>query len=313
MNISIPPAKFSDPDVTAKGETRAHVALVQLETLWINTGTLCNIECAHCYIHSSPTDDRLSYFTLADTLIFLDEIEREELGTKEIGFTGGEPFMNPDMLAMAEAALARGHQVLILTNAMQPLMRPKIRDGLLALKSRHGTALRLRISIDHYSETLHDAERGAGAFEKTLTGLKWLAGEGFSLTIAGRTAPGESETDERAGYAALFAREGIDLDPHDPSMLIVFPEMDETTDVPEITTACWDILNVNPDNMMCATSRMVIKRKGAAGPAVVACTLLPDDPQFELGQTLKEASGPIKLNHRHCAKFCVLGGASCSG
>jgi hypothetical protein len=58
---------------------------------------------------------------------------------------------------------------------------------------------------------------------------------------------------------------------------------------------------------------MVIKRKGAAGPVVVACTLLPYDPQFELGSTLAEASRAVALNHPFCAQFCVLGGASCSG
>ena len=64
--------------------------------------------------------------------------------------------------------------------------------------------------------------------------------------------------------------------------------------------------------MMCATSRMVVKRKGADKPVVLACTLLAYEPQFELGQTLKEASRAVPLNHAHCAKFCVLGGASCS-
>ena len=63
---------------------------------------------------------------------------------------------------------------------------------------------------------------------------------------------------------------------------------------------------------MCATSRMIVKRKGAARPAVMACTLLPYDPRFELGQTLAEANGTVSLNHPHCAKFCVLGGAACS-
>ena len=58
---------------------------------------------------------------------------------------------------------------------------------------------------------------------------------------------------------------------------------------------------------------MVVKRKGAARPVVVACTLLPYDPRFELGETLAEAEGEVALNHPHCAKFCVLGGASCSG
>ena len=88
--------------------------------------------------------------------------------------------------------------------------------------------------------------------------------------------------------------------------------MDARVDVPEITEACWGILKLSPDAMMCASSRMVVKRKGETRPAVVACTLLPYDPQFELGATLAEASVDVTLNHPHCAKFCVLGGGSCS-
>jgi hypothetical protein len=57
---------------------------------------------------------------------------------------------------------------------------------------------------------------------------------------------------------------------------------------------------------------MVVKRKGADAPAVLACTLLAYDERFELGRTLAEASAPVSLNHPHCAKFCVLGGAACS-
>ncbi len=89
--------------------------------------------------------------------------------------------------------------------------------------------------------------------------------------------------------------------------------MDAGADVPEITTACWGILDVSPQAMMCASSRMVVRRKGAAAPAVLACTLLAYDQQFELGATLAEAARPVLLNHPHCARFCVLGGASCSG
>jgi uncharacterized Fe-S cluster-containing radical SAM superfamily protein len=312
--IVTPPslAKFSHPDITAKGEARASVAFRRLQTLWINTGTLCNIECAHCYIHSSPTDDRLVYISADEVISYLDEIQREGLATREIGFTGGEPFMNPDILRMVEAALARGHEALILTNAMQPMMRPRVRAGLLTLKSRFGDKLRLRVSIDHHTEALHDAERGPGSFARAMEGLRWLAAEGFALAVAGRTTSGEAEAGERAGFAALFAREGIWLDALDPALLVLFPEMDEQADVPEITTACWGILHVDPAHIMCATSRMVVKRKGEARPRVVACTLLPDDPQFEFGTTLAESFGAVKLNHRHCAKFCVLGGASCS-
>jgi hypothetical protein len=86
--------------------------------------------------------------------------------------------------------------------------------------------------------------------------------------------------------------------------------MDEN--VPEITTACWDILKKSPDDQMCATERMIVKRKGSDAPVVLPCTLLAYDTQFELGNTLKEAQTVVPLNHVFCAKFCVLGGASCS-
>jgi hypothetical protein len=209
-------------------------------------------------------------------------------------------------------ALARGHEVLVLTNAMQPMMRPRVRDGLVALKAQHGARLRLRVSIDHHQAAIHDLERGAGSFEKTIEGLIWLAREGFALAVAGRMGASTDEAAMRSGFAALFARYAIALDANHPGTLVLFPEMDEQAEVPEITTACWGILHVDPMSVMCATSRMVVKRKGEAVPHVVACTLLPDDPQFDLGVTLAESFRPVKLNHRHCAKFCVLGGASCS-
>src|SRR6185437_15108234 len=117
--------KFRDAAVTAEGEKRAAVALDGLKTLWFNTGTLCNIACEHCYIESSPRNDRLAYLSLEEMTGYLDEIARDRLPTVEIGFTGGEPFMNPDMLAMLETCLERGFRVLVLTNAMRPMQRLK--------------------------------------------------------------------------------------------------------------------------------------------------------------------------------------------
>jgi len=313
-----PKAKFSDPDVTAKGERRASVPLSGVQTLWFNTGTLCNIECENCYILSSPTNDALVYITVAEVVDYLDQIDaRRKVAAhkwpvEEIGFTGGEPFMNVDMIPMAEAALSRGYRVLILSNAMQPMMRPRVQEGLLKLVAQYGDQLTLRISLDHYTEKLHDVERGAGSYAKAMEGVRWLAENGFRLDAAGRTCWDESEDEAREGYKEMFAREGVPIDAHDPSRCILFPEMDEKVEVPEITTDCWGILNVDPKDVMCATSRMVVKRRGAEKPAVLACTLLAYDDEFELGETLKEAERPIKLNHAHCAKFCVLGGGSCT-
>ncbi len=304
--------KFDHPEITAKGEQRASVALTHPETLWFNTGTLCNITCENCYIESSPTNDRLVYLTAADVADFLDQLEDRNWNVREIGFTGGEPFMNPEMIELARLSLERGYQVLILTNAMLPMMRPSMRNGLTRLDAAHPGQLTLRVSVDHWSEALHDKERGKGAFARTLKGMDWLRDAGIRMTIAGRTMWNESDAEARAGYAALYAARGYLIDAADPGQTVLFPEMDETAPVPEITTACWSILNKDPADVMCSSSRMVVRRKGAERPAVLACTLLPYDPQFELGATLAEAERPVRLNHPHCAKFCVLGGASCS-
>jgi uncharacterized radical SAM superfamily Fe-S cluster-containing enzyme len=304
------PAKFRDPVVTAKGERRATVALHGLKTLWFNTGTLCNIACTHCYIESSPTNDRLAYLTLAEMRSYLDEIARDELPTEEIGFTGGEPFMNPDMLAMLEECLRRGLRVLVLTNAMRPMQRLKAR--LLDLNRRLGARLTIRVSLDHYTRELHEEERGADTWQPSLDGFKWLAANGFTIAVAGRMLWGEPDAAMRQGFARLFAEHGIAIDADDREQLVIFPEMDAAADVPEITAACWDILRVDPAAVMCASSRMVVKRQGALRPSVVACTLLPYDDAFDLGPTLAGAAGAVSLNHPHCAKFCVLGGGACS-
>ena len=307
------PEKFRDPEVTARGERRARVALSGLRTLWINTGTLCNIACVNCYIESSPRNDALSYISAAEVVAFLDEAEALGLPLEEIGFTGGEPFMNAALPAMLAEVLSRPRlSAIVLTNAMQPMRRHAA--ALLALRDRFGTGrLTIRVSLDHHEAAHHDVERGEGSYAKTLEGLVWLAREGFRLHVAGRaTFSGEDEATMRAGFARLFAAHAIPVNASDPVALMLFPEMDARADVPEITEACWGILHRSPESVMCASTRMVVKRKGAARPSVVACTLLPYDPQFELGATLAEASRPVALNHPHCARFCVLGGAACS-
>ncbi len=314
-------AKFEHPDITATGETRATVVLDRLETVWFNTGTLCNIACANCYIESTPTNDRLAYISAAEVADLLAEITADGHGTREIGFTGGEPFMNPEFMAMLSDALERGFDVLVLTNAMQPMQRPAIKRALLALNAKHGARLRLRVSLDHFTSELHEAERGPRTYSKTLAGIDWLNANGFAIAIAGRTCWNEPEDEERNGYAALVATRGWRIDPANPKQLMLLPEMDGSREVPEITTRCWGILDKRPSDMMCATSRMVVKRKGALKPTVLPCTLLPYEPAFEMGGTFAEAAsadkgmfakGAVKLCHPNCAKFCVLGGGSCS-
>ncbi len=310
------PRKFQNPDLTVEGRRRAFVELTDLHTLWFNTGTLCNIECRHCYVGSSPRNESLAFLTLDEVRGFLDEIAALGLATREIGFTGGEPFVNPDLIGMLRAALERGFHVLVLTNAMRPMQRPRVRRALLELadelRESRSRKLTFRVSLDHYTPELHELERGTGSWKIVLHGLAWLSDHGFRVHVAGRTRWSEDEEQMRRGYARLFAAERIPVDANDPSELVLFPEMDAAVEVPEITVDCWKILGLRPDDMMCARSRMVVRRSGSSRPAVLACTLLADDPQFELGASLADATKVVRLNHPHCAKFCVLGGGSCS-
>ena len=302
--------KFSHPDLTAKGEKRARVGLSKLETLWFNTGTLCNLACINCYIESTPKNDRLVYLSHSECVSYLDEIMENALGTKEIGITGGEPFMNPDILKIMETSLERGFKLLVLTNAMRPMM--KCADGLLRLHETYSDQMTLRVSVDHFKPELHEEERGLNSWEPMMKGLQWLSQNGFNIDVAGRTRWGESEIELRDGFAEFFTQNDIAINAQDKKQLILFPEMEESDEVPEITNACWSILDVNPADMMCSSSRMVVKHKGDEKPSVQACTLLAYDQQFNLGETIEEASKPVALNHRFCAKFCVLGGGACS-
>jgi pyruvate-formate lyase-activating enzyme len=304
------PRKFRDPYITADGEPRAQVALRALDTLWFNTGTLCNLSCRHCYIESSPRNDRLAYLSAAEVAEYLDEVERLGLDTGLIGFTGGEPFMNLEFPAMLELSLARGYRVLVLTNAMKPMH--KMKPALLRLRDRYADRMTIRVSIDHYGRQVHENERGSRSWAPTIDGLKWLAANGFAVEVASRRLSGESEMELRRGFARLFAELGVAINARDPIALTIFPEMDETADVPEITEACWGILGKSPSDVMCSASRMIVKFKGSVHPTVIACTLLPYDSRFDLGPSLAGALSAVPLNHPHCARFCVLGGGACS-
>ena len=307
----LPAAAFTDPERTLDGSERARVRLESLDTLWFNTGTLCNLTCANCYIESSPHNDALVYLDAGDIEPYLDEIDQNSLPVRTLGYTGGEPFMNPHFPAILAGGLERGFDALVLTNAMAPMQQQA--EHLLALHQRFGSRLSIRVSVDHFDPALHREERGHHAWTPMLRGLRWLSKAGLSISVAGRTRWGEEVDVLRTGYADLFAREEIRMDAFDPAALLLFPEMDPEARVPEITSACFSILGKDPGSLMCASSRMVVRRRGADRASVLACTLLPYDARFELGATLADALGEVSLNHVHCARFCVLGGGSCTG
>jgi sulfatase maturation enzyme AslB (radical SAM superfamily) len=299
--------KFNDPFITADGNKRAFIEAKKINTLWFNTGTLCNIECKNCYIESSPKNDRLVYLTFDEVKLFIEEAIDNNLKTKEIGFTGGEPFMNKDILKMVDYALEKKFKVLILSNAMKPMLNKKEE----LLKLRHPN-LTIRVSIDHYNKTKHEEVRGKGTYEVMMKGLNWLSKNSFNFALATRLLWDESENNLRQNFQEFINTYQLNLDAYSNEQLVTFAEMDEKIDTPEITTDCWGILNKDPNDIMCSWSRMVVKKKGSKKPSVIACTLLPYDEEFDLGESLTNSLQKIYLNHKHCSKFCVLGESSCS-
>ena len=299
--------KFKNPITTADGSTRAFIEAKKIKTLWFNTGTLCNIECKNCYIESSPKNDRLVYITFEEVKLFIDEAIDKNLGTKEIGFTGGEPFMNKDVLKMIEYSLSKNFKVLVLSNAMKPMLNRK--EDLLKINHQD---LTIRVSIDHYQKEKHEEIRGKNTFNVMMEGLKWLNQNNFNYALATRLLWGEQEDQLRDNFNLFIDKYNLKLDAKSKEQLVTFAEMDEKVDTPEITTACWNLLGKNPDDIMCSSSRMVVKKKTSPKPSVIACTLLPYEDEFDLGQNLTDSLKKIYLNHKHCSKFCVLGGSSCS-
>ena len=298
--------KFSNKQYTISGEKRAYVNFNGLKTLWFNTGTLCNLSCKDCYIESSPRNDRLLYLSHEDVCKYLNEIETSNINCKSIGITGGEPFMNKDIIKIISTCLNKDRELLILTNAMQPLQNKKC----MLLNFQENNNLKFRISLDHYTKEKHEKIRGKNSWDKTINGIIWLHNNNFNISIASRSLY-ENEKLLRKGYKNLFEQLNLNLDVCNNNDLVLFPEMNNLTDTPEITTACWSLLGVNPNNLMCSNSRMIVKRKENNKTHVVACTLLPYTKEYDYGEDLNNSFKTTYLNHPHCSKFCVLGGANC--
>ena len=300
-------SKFADTFKTGDGKDRAFVEPGKLKTLWFNTGTLCNLTCKNCYIESSPKNDRLQYFSFEEFKSFVNETIQNEMGTTEIGFTGGEPFMNKDIFKMIKYSLDNGFKTLVLTNAMKPMMNNK--TDLLRLNHLN---LTIRVSIDHYTKEKHEEIRGPKSWDPMIEGLKFLSENNFNYCLATRLMWNEDEATTRNNFKKFVDENNLKLNTESKIQLVTFAEMDEKQDTPEITTECWGILNKDPSEIMCSSSRMIVRKKGHEKASVIACTLLPYDEAFDMGNSLQEANKKVYLNHPHCSKFCVLGGSSCS-
>ena len=90
--------------------------LAYLDTLWLQvTGTVCNIACRHCFISCGPKVKIHDLLTVDGVQEALDQgVER---GMRSVWFTGGEPFLHPDILELMDRTLSVA-PLGILTNGM---------------------------------------------------------------------------------------------------------------------------------------------------------------------------------------------------
>ncbi len=279
------------------------VRLDSLDTLWFQVaGTVCNLQCTHCFIACSPTNHTHEMLTLPLVERYL--AEARDLGVREYYFTGGEPFLNLELFDMIAAALRQG-PVSVLTNGV--LITPRTATRLAELQAASDYSLDLRISLDGWDAETNDAIRGEGTFARILAGIRHVAGAGLGPVITVTEACAGAGTREgRARLIAFLSEVGL---PH--PRLKVMPLLRLGAEVardrgylPSETLAGLTLSEAETRELQCATSRMVTSR------GVYVCPILLDVPGARLSDTLRGAQRAFPLAHAAC-HTCHVEGLSC--
>jgi sulfatase maturation enzyme AslB (radical SAM superfamily) len=295
-----------------------------LEDLWVMQGSICDLRCRHCYTASSPSNNRLEQITSAELLPHLEAAAN--FGVQKIYFTGGEVFVNEDVLHgraerneefLSNLGLALEiAPVEILTNG-----RRYIRNhfaSLRELQMRFPGRLTLRITLESSDESEHDAIRGRTTFSQTTETVRQLGGMGFVPVITAERPLLHAQSPEqiRRSYASLFPAMSIEVNlienmlemGHQVSTMTA--EGQQVTPEVFITTKCFAVLNKTPDSLMCHFSRCIQKIDGKL--RYYPCPVIYDDERFELGCTLEESFRRVYIAHKNCYDYCMKGrGASC--
>jgi len=290
---------------TPQNDLRGYIDPHNLKELWFHTGTICNLSCPFCLEGSQPGDDRLNRISFEDAKPFIDE--GLQLGVEQFSFTGGEPFVNKDIVKILDYALEHC-PCLVLTNATQPL-KSRLDEVQSLVKKKN--ALSFRISFDYPDPQEHDAGRGEGSFHLALQTMSELYKMGFSISIARQMEEREKTEEVDSQYQEWFQKAGVPLD----TKIVRFPDFltpGSMPQVPHITEKCMTTYHTEEtrSHFMCSFSKMVMKRDGKM--RVSACTLVDDDLDYDLGENLKEAmERRVMMKHHRCYS-CFARGCSCS-
>ncbi len=280
------------------------VPLAHLDILWFQVGgTLCNLECTHCFISCGPHNRRFGFLGLETVRAALEE--SAALGVKEYYFTGGEPFLNRDLPAILELTLRHGPAT-VLTNGT--VLRDEWLARLRAAEDASPYSLEFRVSMDGFTAADNDAVRGAGTFERILAGVRKLLAHGFLpiLTVT-RTRDEQDDAALFDGFVDLLRRHG-----YPRPRVKVLPTLRIGAEVrrhrgyhagERVTPEMME--GYDTGLLICSHGRIVTDR------GVFVCPILIDSPDARLGGTLGEALGPYPLRHQACFT-CYQHGALCA-
>jgi AdoMet-dependent heme synthase len=279
------------------------VPMRQLDTLWFQVaGTLCNIACTHCFISCSPANHTHEMMSLDAVLPRLEEAKR--LGVREYYFTGGEPFINRDMIAILEVTLRQGPAT-VLTNGM--LLKPALCGELRRLFDESIYSLDLRVSLDGFDRESHDAIRGAGVWDKVMTGLQNLAACGLNPVITvTEAAEGVGSEEGRRRFLDLIRSFGFDK----PRLKVLALFRTGAEETRSRGYESWERLTgqemtaADASILQCSSCRMVTSR------GVYVCPILINEPDAKMGDAIEETLRPFPLAHGACYT-CWVDGVSC--
>ena len=280
------------------------VSLRALDTLWFQVaGTICNIECTHCFISCSPKNHAHEMLSLAEVEARL--AEARELGVREYYFTGGEPFMNRDMLPILEMTLKQGPAT-VLTNGM--LLRAEVCKRLRELFDASEYSLDLRVSLDGFDAESHDAIRGKGVWDRVMIGLRNLAEVGLNPVITVTTAAeGVAGEEGRTRFLEIIRSFGFTR-PRLKVLPLFHIGAEETRTRAYESWERLDRDSLTDDEaatLQCSSCRMVTSK------GVFVCPILIEEPEARMGDTLAETMRPFALKYGAC-HTCWVDGVTCT-
>jgi uncharacterized Fe-S cluster-containing radical SAM superfamily protein len=285
--------------------TMPRAKLIHLDNLWFQvSGTLCNIACTHCFNNSGPNVQTFGFINLATVRQELEIAVRA--GVKEIFFTGGEPFLHPQLLEALQLSLERAPTTL-LTNGM--LINHRIAGRLAEIERAARYSLEIRVSLDGYNDEMNDALRGKGVFRQALAGVVRLNRHGLlPLVTIVRTWSEENELATLAGFARTLEAAG-----YTRPRIKVLPPLPLGRELARSPALAADdgllteemLSGFDHDLLMCSNSRLVTDR------GVWVCPLLVEKPDARLGNSLEDATPEYALAHHACVS-CYRYGTICS-